>query len=93
MIERIATLSFRVFEGDVEPDPNRSWLWPLEALRIGLDEALHINWVNGQWEVTNPRDDPDRHWVGHAENQNLAILDYLRARLGIPKPGEERPNG
>lgn len=87
MNERIITLEYQLYEGDVRPATTGLYHFPLGTMFVGLLETLHINRVDGRWEVTNPKDDPERNWVGHADNQQLAILDYLRARLGIPEQG------
>lgn len=92
MTEQTITIQFNVYEGDVKADPARHYHLPSETMRTGILETLHVNFVNGQWEVTNPEAKPEWNWVGRSEWQHHAILDYLRARLGIPKPGEETPD-
>lgn len=77
MTEQIITVKFEIHEGDVT-DP---FLW--SCPKTGILEVLHINWVDGAWEVTNPEAKPEWNWVGRADNYHLAILDYLQARLGI----------
>lgn len=77
------TIRFEIHEGDVTPQ----FLWPTP--HIGIMEVLDVDFVGGQWEVTNPEAAPSWQWIGRAEWRIGAILDYLRARLGMPKQSEE----
>ncbi len=61
---------------------------PWEQLSgVALMETLQAEIVeNGDWRITNPE---GPWWEGRASTRTMAILDYLRSRLGIPKAGEE----
>lgn len=76
------TIRFEVHEGDVTQER-----WPTP--QVGILEVLEVDLIEGQWIVTDPDAQPEWHWEGRSDWRLLAILDYLRARLGIPRPGEE----
>ena len=53
---------------------------------IGIDEQLQIalQHDDGQWLVTNPEPDAFSGWVGRDDSFNGAVLNYLKAHLGLP---------
>lgn len=73
----LVTIRYELHEGDVtkwaiRPTPN-----------IGIDEVLQARLVMGAWEVTSTEQDAHPSWVGVGGCKQEAILDYLKARLGI----------
>ena len=57
---------------------------PGKKLEVDLEETLLINLESdGRWKVTQPGPDGHPSWVGRHVFQHAAILDYLKARLGI----------
>jgi hypothetical protein len=77
------TVRFEIHEGDV----TRQRPWPLP--RVGILEILEIDFVEGQWVVTDPDAAPEWGWTGQSEWRIQAILNYLQARLGMPPPSGE----
>jgi hypothetical protein len=73
----LITVNYEVHDGDV----TGYFLVPMP--KIGIWEVLQVDCVHGWWQVTNPSASASRNWVGRAENRQEAILDYLKARLGV----------
>jgi hypothetical protein len=56
---------------------------------IHIQEVLEVELRDGNWHVSNPEARQEWGWSGRNEYRNVAILDYLKRRLGI-MPEEER---
>jgi hypothetical protein len=74
----LITIRYDLHEGDItkyalEPTPN-----------VGIYEVLQARYfVDGVWEVTSTEPGAHPSWVGHGLHKQEAILDYLKARLGM----------
>lgn len=71
------TVRFEIHEGDVTD----RLLMPLP--KVGTCEVLQVAFADGQWEVTNADTTQPQQWRGRAEYKYDAVLNYLRARLGM----------
>lgn len=76
-MEHKLTIRFEVHEGDVTPQ----FLWPIP--RTGITDVVNTKFVENQWEVTSAEPDAPTAWIGRAESKHMAILEYLKTRLGI----------
>lgn len=77
MQEELITVNFRMWEGDITP----AFLHPVA--KVGLFEVLRVTFADGQWEVTSTAPDASPNWIGRSESRQGAILNYLKARLGL----------
>ena len=77
MSDHLITVHYEVHDGDV----TGYFLVPLP--KIGIWEVLKVDLVESQWKVTNSSPSASRNWIGRAEMQQEAILDYLKKRLGM----------
>ncbi len=75
--EGVITVRYEVHERDITGD----FLAPMPT--IGICEVLQVDFVDGWWQVTNPDPSASRNWIGRAEYKQEAILNYLKARLGM----------
>jgi len=50
--------------------------------QIGIHEVLNVDFVDHQWVVTSTEPGASSKWVGRDEYKQVAILNYLKARLG-----------
>ena len=73
----IITIQYDVWNEDVT---ERS---PLPMPNVGLFEVLSVEMIDGIWEVRSTRPEDPKAWIGRGENRQGAILDYLKARLGL----------
>jgi hypothetical protein len=75
----LITLRYELHEGDV----TSHFLVPMP--KVGICEVLRVDFVDGQWEVTNPEAQPEWGWIGKHSSRQIAILEYLKRRLGMPE--------
>jgi hypothetical protein len=73
----LVTIRFDLHEGDITkyalvPTPH-----------IGIEEVLHVQLIDGVWEVSSTDPETHKSWVGRGTSKHRAILDYLKARLGM----------
>jgi hypothetical protein len=72
------TIRYEVHEGDV----SQQFLWPLAKTAIvDVVQATHED--DGAWAITSTEQDASPSWIGHGEYKQEAILNYLKARLGL----------
>jgi hypothetical protein len=80
------TVHLQIHEGDIRSE------FPYPPMpRVGILEVLGSKLVDGLWIVTNADPEAPTVWVGRADNHNEAILEYLKARLGIYENPELAP--
>ncbi|HLZ64406.1 MAG TPA: hypothetical protein VKR06_46355 [Ktedonosporobacter sp.] len=79
MSEDIITLRYEVWDRDITSD----FLPPVP--KIGIEEVLSVDFQGGLWVVRSTEDGASPWWIGRAENKQEAILNYLKARLGLYK--------
>lgn len=77
------TVRFELWEGDVTPHR----LLPMP--NTGICEVVHADFREGEWHIVNAEPNAPRAWTGHAEIKQVAILAYLKARLGIGETYEK----
>jgi hypothetical protein len=75
----LITIRYELHNGDatkyaLEPTPH-----------VGIYEVLQARLIMGAWEVTSTEPGTHPSWVGHGGYKQEAILDYLKARLGMVK--------
>lgn len=74
---KLITIRFDIHECDITkyaivPTPH-----------IGIEEVLQARLIMGAWEVTSTEPGAHPSWIGHGGYKQEAILDYLKARLGM----------
>jgi hypothetical protein len=83
MMEHTLTIRFEIHDGDVTPQ----FLWPLA--QTALTDVVQATFTDGKWTISATVG--DFRFVGEpAEYKNQAILNFLKARLGLSESGEER---
>lgn len=73
----LVTVRYELWDGDV----TSASLLPMP--QTGIMDVLQVIFVDGEWEVSST--DPTAHasWKGRAPSRQEAVLNYLKARLGI----------
>jgi len=78
------TLRYEVHEGDV----TAQFLMPLPE--TGIADVVQATIADdGQWTITGADADAHPSWVGRGEYKHEAILNYLKARLGMYEESEQ----
>jgi hypothetical protein len=77
------TIRFDIHDGDV----TTQFLWPLP--KTGIAEVVQATLENGQWTITSAEQDASSKWIGHGQYKQEAILNYLKARLGLYEDNEQ----
>lgn len=72
----LITIRYEMWNGDV----TQHFLLPMP--KIGITEVLRVTFTDGQWIVTSNEPGASPEWVGRDEYNQIAILNYLKARLG-----------
>lgn len=74
------TVILAIHEGDVRAER------PYPMPRVEITEVLVSKLLgDGSWIIVNADPDAPTLWTGRADSHNEAILNYLKARLGIPQ--------
>lgn len=76
MAQDKVTIRYEVWEGDT----TKQFISSMP--KIGITEVHKIEFMDHQWVVTSDEPDASSKWTGRSEYRQIAILNYLQARLG-----------
>lgn len=71
----LITIRYEVWNGDA----STGFLGPMP--RVIIMEVLRITLADGAWIVTSNEPNASPEWIGRDETKQVAILNYLKARL------------